>query len=208
MPQCSRAWLRKMREKHRRMNMNSYYSEKYLQMIGKKSQKQSKEQNHSGVNHLTMVREGASAYQLQHEVKKSEVIQRDRKHESKKREVKSREFAKVAKKSEVNSREPIKSKGNVLPFASSKQRMTAAPSPAERESAFWELRKQSILRLAHRRNGKVRLLDVAAECNVHIQIAAEWLIRLTTEGILSLVASHRRHARIYVVNNAGGDGTS
>lgn len=59
------------------------------------------------------------------------------------------------------------------------------------ENDLWELRKQLVIQIAKRRNGKVRLQEVAAECNVNIRIAAEWLKRLSLEGMLSLVAGQQ-----------------
>ncbi|UKS24962.1 hypothetical protein LOZ80_25620 [Paenibacillus sp. HWE-109] len=62
---------------------------------------------------------------------------------------------------------------------------------AKQEPDLWTSRKQLILQLAERRNGKIRLLDVAAECNVNIRIAGKWLKQLAMEGTLSFVAGHR-----------------
>jgi hypothetical protein len=76
------------------------------------------------------------------------------------------------------------------------------PTIAELEADVWELRKQFILQIASRRNGKVRLQEVAAECNVNIRIAAEWLIRLSMEGMLSLVAG-QRYTVTYSVKEVG-----
>lgn len=77
-------------------------------------------------------------------------------------------------------------------------------SPAELEVNVWELRKQIILQIANRRNGKINLLEVAAECNVNIRIAAGWLLRLSKEGILSLVAG-QRNTMTYLVKEVGGE---
>jgi ribosomal protein S25 len=76
------------------------------------------------------------------------------------------------------------------------------PSIAELEADVWELRKQFILKIANRRNGKIKLLEVATECNVNIRIAAEWLLRLSKEGILSLVAG-QRNTMTYLVKEVG-----
>jgi hypothetical protein len=77
-------------------------------------------------------------------------------------------------------------------------------SIAELEADVWELRKQFILQIAKRHNGKVKLQEVAAACNVNIRIAAEWLIRLSTEGMLSLVAG-QRNTMTYLVREVGGE---
>lgn len=76
-------------------------------------------------------------------------------------------------------------------------------STAELEVDVWELRKQFILQIANRRNGKINLLEVAAECNVNIRIAAGWLLRLSKEGILSLVAG-QRNTMTFLVKEVGG----
>lgn len=66
------------------------------------------------------------------------------------------------------------------------------PSPfTNLDNDLWELRRQLIIQIAKRRNGKVRLQEVAAECNVNIRIAAEWLKCLSQEGMLSLVAGQQ-----------------
>ncbi|MDQ0890911.1 putative transcriptional regulator [Paenibacillus sp. V4I9] len=66
----------------------------------------------------------------------------------------------------------------------------------------WELRKQLIIQIATRRSGKIRLRDVAAECNVNIRIAAEWLKRLSLEGMISLVAG-QRNVMVYSLKDVG-----
>lgn len=77
-------------------------------------------------------------------------------------------------------------------------------STAKLEVDVWELRKQFILQIANRRNGKINLLEVAAECNVNIRIAAGWLLQLSKEGILSLVAG-QRNTMTYLVKEVGGE---
>ncbi|SDN34248.1 hypothetical protein SAMN04487897_102575 [Paenibacillus sp. yr247] len=74
-----------------------------------------------------------------------------------------------------------------------KQSSSTKPSSslANLEADLWELRKQLVVQIAKRCNGKVRLQDVAFECNVNIRIAAEWLKRFALEGMLSVVAGQR-----------------
>ncbi|MGG1555760.1 hypothetical protein [Paenibacillus ferrarius] len=60
------------------------------------------------------------------------------------------------------------------------------------EEDLWDLRRHMVLQLATRLGGRVRLRDVAAECNVHIRTAADWLGRLATEGRLALVTEGHR----------------
>ncbi|MGG1514083.1 hypothetical protein ABE504_01620 [Paenibacillus oryzisoli] len=57
---------------------------------------------------------------------------------------------------------------------------------------LWELRRHIVLQLAKRLGGRIKLQDVAAECNVHIRTAADWLGRLATEGRLALVTEGHR----------------
>ncbi|OAS20501.1 hypothetical protein [Paenibacillus oryzisoli] len=95
---------------------------------------------------------------------------------------------------------------NVICLEQRRSAASGSPHPptiAELEADVWELRKQFILHIANRRNGKVRLQEVAAECNVNIRIAAEWLIRLSMEGMLSLVAG-QRYSMTYLVKETGG----
>jgi hypothetical protein len=86
-------------------------------------------------------------------------------------------------------------RNNVIPMQPRKTIPTVRTLPAtplaNLETDLWELRKQLVIQIAKRRNGKVRLQEVAAECNVNIRIAAEWLKRLSLEGMLSVVAGHR-----------------
>ncbi|MBP1965218.1 hypothetical protein [Paenibacillus aceris] len=56
---------------------------------------------------------------------------------------------------------------------------------------LWELRKQAILQIAKRRNGLIHIQDLAAECNVNIRLAAEWLKRLAGEDLVTAVAGQR-----------------
>ncbi|NQX60270.1 hypothetical protein [Paenibacillus qinlingensis] len=97
------------------------------------------------------------------------------------------------------------SRNNVIPLEQRRivSRKLQPPTIAELETDVWEVRKKFILQIANRRNGKVRLQEVAAECNVNIRIAAEWLIRLSMEGMLSLVAG-QRYTMTYSVKEVGG----
>jgi hypothetical protein len=108
-------------------------------------------------------------------------------------------FSRLGKETKTNG-----NSDNVLSLE--QRRLSSGKLPltsfADLEKDMWELRKQFILQIAKRRNGKVRLQDVAAECNVNIRIAAEWLIRLSMEGMLSLVAG-QRHVMTYLVKDAG-----
>ncbi|KRE86347.1 hypothetical protein ASG89_10020 [Paenibacillus sp. Soil766] len=93
------------------------------------------------------------------------------------------------------------SRNNVIPLEQRRivsNRNPHPPTIAELEADVWELRKKFILQIANRRNGKVRLQEVAAECNVNVRVAAEWLIRLSMEGMLSLVAG-QRYTMTYLV---------
>jgi hypothetical protein len=93
----------------------------------------------------------------------------------------------------VQDRMSVVQKNNVYPLLPRKAAVKMPPlSPiAILEADKWVLRKQLVIQIAKRHSGKVRLQDVAAECNVNIRIAAEWLKRLSLEGMLSLVAGQR-----------------
>ncbi|MEC0227977.1 hypothetical protein [Paenibacillus alba] len=94
---------------------------------------------------------------------------------------------------------------NVIPLHMKKHsnvQKQPGSSSASFQSDLWELRKQLVLQLAQRRNGTIHLLDVAAECNVSIRIAADWLKHFAMEGILSLVAGQQK-IMAYSVNEAG-----
>ncbi|KQX51940.1 hypothetical protein [Paenibacillus sp. Root444D2] len=95
-------------------------------------------------------------------------------------------------------------KDNVYPLLPRKAAAKIPPlSPiALLEVDKWVLRKQLIIQIAKRRSGKVRLQEVAAECNVNIRIAAEWLKRLCLEGMLSLVAG-QRNVMVYSLKDVG-----
>ncbi|KRE51035.1 hypothetical protein [Paenibacillus sp. Soil724D2] len=95
-------------------------------------------------------------------------------------------------------------KDNVYPLLPRKAAAKIPPlSPiALLEADKWVLRKQLIIQIAKRRSGKVRLQEVAAECNVNIRIAAEWLKRLCLEGMLSLVAG-QRNVMVYSLKDVG-----
>ncbi|NOV00254.1 hypothetical protein [Paenibacillus planticolens] len=67
---------------------------------------------------------------------------------------------------------------------------------------LWELRKQVILQVAKRCDGIIHIRDIAAECNVNIRIASEWLKRLAREDMLTAVAGQRNTA-VYSVKEVG-----
>ncbi|WP_127528343.1 hypothetical protein [Paenibacillus alginolyticus] len=104
----------------------------------------------------------------------------------------------------VQSKMSVVQKNNVYPLL---PRKAAAKIPALSPIAIleadkWVLRKQLIIQIAKRRSGKVRLQEVAAECNVNIRIAADWLKRLSLEGMISLVAGER-NVRVYSLKDVG-----
>ncbi|MEW9699960.1 hypothetical protein [Paenibacillus sp. SI8] len=77
---------------------------------------------------------------------------------------------------------------------------SASPHQTDVESHdIWKIRKQHIIVLAHRHKGKVRPREVAAEFNVNIRSAAEWLMRFAKEGLFSC-ASEPRSANLYWLN--------
>lgn len=156
----SSQWLRRMREKHRRLFWKRGLEDRFqvLPESGKKI----------------------------HQVLKEDQVQR------------------TGERVEQGQRASTQS--NVISLEHRRSVASGSPPPptlAELEADVWELRKQFILHIANRRNGKVRLQEVAAECNVNIRIAAEWLIRLSTEGMLSLVAG-QRNRMTYLVKETGG----
>ncbi|NOU87903.1 hypothetical protein GC102_19325 [Paenibacillus sp. LMG 31460] len=104
----------------------------------------------------------------------------------------------------VQGKMSVVQKDNVYPLLPRKAAAKIPPlSPiAILEADKWVLRKLLVIQIAKRHSGKVRLQDVAAECNVNIRIAAEWLKRLSLEGMLSLVAG-QRNVMIYSLNDVG-----
>lgn len=104
----------------------------------------------------------------------------------------------------VQGRKSAVQKSNVYPLLPRKAAAKIPPlSPiAILEADKWVLRKLLVIQIAKRHSGKVRLQDVAAECNVNIRIAAEWLKRLSLEGMLSLVAG-QRNVMIYSLKDVG-----
>lgn len=104
----------------------------------------------------------------------------------------------------VQDKKSIVQKNNVYPLLPRKAAAKIPPlSPiALLEADKWVLRKQLIIQIAKRRSGKVRLQEVAAECNVNIRIAAEWLKRLSLEGMISLVAG-QRNVMVYSLKDVG-----
>ncbi|MDQ0873173.1 putative transcriptional regulator [Paenibacillus sp. V4I3] len=104
----------------------------------------------------------------------------------------------------VQGKISVVQKNNVyvmLPRKSTAQIPPLSPL-ASLEINKWELRKQLIIQIATHRSGKIRLRDVAAECNVNIRIAAEWLKRLSLEGMISLVAG-QRNVMVYSLKDVG-----
>ncbi|TXK71825.1 hypothetical protein [Paenibacillus sp. N3.4] len=67
------------------------------------------------------------------------------------------------------------------------------------DNDLWEQRKQLVIHLAKRRNGKVKLREVAAECNVNIRIASDWLKRLALEGLLSFIVGGQKSTIVYAL---------
>ncbi|MDQ0903934.1 hypothetical protein [Paenibacillus sp. V4I7] len=104
----------------------------------------------------------------------------------------------------VQGKMSVVQKNNVYVLIPRKSTTQISPlSPiASLEIDKWELRKQLVIQIAKRRSGKVRLRDVAAECNVNIRIAAEWLKRLSLEGMISLVAG-QRNVMVYSLKDVG-----
>lgn len=104
----------------------------------------------------------------------------------------------------IQGKKSVVQKSNVYPLLPRKAVAEIPPlSPiAMLEANKWELRKQLVIQIAKRRSGRVRLQDVAAECNVNIRIAAEWLKRLSLEGMISLVAG-QRNVMVYSLNDVG-----
>lgn len=104
----------------------------------------------------------------------------------------------------VQGKKSVVQKNNVYPLL---PRKAVAKIPhlspiAILESDKWVLRKQLVIQIAKRHSGKVRLQDVAAECNVNIRIASDWLKRLSLEGMLSLVAG-QRNVMVYSLKDVG-----
>ncbi|WP_261302612.1 hypothetical protein [Paenibacillus andongensis] len=104
----------------------------------------------------------------------------------------------------VQGKMSVVQKNNVYPLLPRKAAANIPPlSPvAILEADKWVLRKLLVIQIAKRRSGKVRLQEVAAECNVNIRIAAEWLKRLSLEGMISLVAG-QRNVMVYSLKDVG-----
>jgi hypothetical protein len=163
-------WLRRMREKHRRLFWKRGLEDR-LQVLQEidQMQKNMKEKDQ-------MIQTGGQVDQVQQTGER---------------------ISKVHKNEHRNN--------NVIPLEQRRIVPRSKPHPptlAELEADVWELRKHFILQIANRRNGKIRLQEVAAECNVNVRIAAEWLIRLSMEGMLSLVAG-QRYTVTYSVKEVG-----
>ncbi|CAN7722048.1 hypothetical protein LJR153_006036 [Paenibacillus sp. LjRoot153] len=179
----SSQWLRRMREKHRRLFWKRGLEDRFQ-----------------------VVQEGESAGRLQGNGKRVDQVlkkgeQTGRVQENGKRVDQVQQTGK-----RVDQVQQTGNRNNVIALEQRRIASSSKPHPptlAELEADVWELRKQFILQIANRRNGKVRLLEVASECNVNIRIAAEWLIRLSMEGMLSLVAG-QRYTMTYLVKEVGG----
>lgn len=80
---------------------------------------------------------------------------------------------------------------NVYLLHERKSSYSVPNNPISYAPFLWELRKLVILGVARRRNGLIRIHDVAAECNVPYRVAAEWLTRLVHEDMLiAVVGQH------------------
>ncbi|MFD0697787.1 hypothetical protein ACFQZT_27295 [Paenibacillus sp. GCM10027628] len=84
---------------------------------------------------------------------------------------------------------------HALDLAKTKKSAPSLPAPQDP----WKLRKQQIIEIAKRRNGKIRPKEVAAEFNVNIRSAAEWLKQFAKEGLLSFVSGPKT-SRFYILN--------
>ncbi|UJF34277.1 hypothetical protein [Paenibacillus hexagrammi] len=71
--------------------------------------------------------------------------------------------------------------------------------PIDQETDVWELRKMIVVQMAMKHNGMISPRQVAAEFNVNIKSAAEWLKRLAIEGMLSLISGQR--AAMFCLND-------
>ncbi|CAN7280772.1 hypothetical protein [Paenibacillus sp. LjRoot56] len=180
----SSQWLRRMREKHRRLFWKRGLEDRF--QVLQEGERVGREQV-----------SGKRIDRLQNNVKRKNQVIQSGKQVDRVRQTGEQE-SKVQKNGHRNN--------NVIPLEHRRIVSSSKPHPptiAELEADVWELRKQFILQIAKRRNGKVRLQEVAAECNVNIRIAAEWLIRLSMEGMLSLVAG-QRYTMTYLVKEVGG----
>ncbi|NEW07107.1 hypothetical protein GK047_13930 [Paenibacillus sp. SYP-B3998] len=84
---------------------------------------------------------------------------------------------------------------NQIKLALQPAEIPSLPPFSHRETDIWdvwEIRKQLVIQMAKRHNGKVKAREVAAECNVSIRAAAAWLKRLAVEGLLSFAGGHPR----------------
>ncbi|MBD0379717.1 hypothetical protein [Paenibacillus sedimenti] len=85
-----------------------------------------------------------------------------------------------------------------LNFAQEQRVSTVYPAPQD----LWKIRKQQIIEIAKRHNGKIRPREVAAEFNVNIRSAAEWLMQFSIEGMFSFVSGPKL-AKFYILNENG-----
>jgi hypothetical protein len=179
----SSQWLRRMREKHRRLFWKRGLEDRFQVL-------------QEGERMVRVHEDGKRVDQVQESGERSGRVQENGEQVDRVQQT-GEQASKVQKNGHRNN--------NVIPLE--QRRIVSSskahpPTIAELEADVWELRKQFILQIASRRNGKVRLQEVAAECNVNIRIAAEWLIRLSMEGMLSLVAG-QRYTVTYSVKEVG-----
>jgi hypothetical protein len=65
-----------------------------------------------------------------------------------------------------------------------------------------KIRKKQIIEIAKRQNGKIWPREVAAEFNINIRLAADWLMQFAKEGLLSF-ASGNKLTKVYILNEGG-----
>ncbi|MGO4496281.1 hypothetical protein AB4114_10230 [Paenibacillus sp. 2RAB27] len=189
----SSQWLRRMREKHRRLFWKRELEDRF-QVLQKGETVGRVQENGNGIDQVKEI--GERAGRVQKNVKRKNQVKQTGKQVDIMQQT-GEQASKVQKNGHRNN--------NVIPLEQRRIVSSSKPHPptiAELEADVWELRKKFILQIANRRNGKVRLQEVAAECNVNIRIAAEWLIRLSMEGMLSLVAG-QRYTMTYSVKEVG-----
>ncbi|NOU66267.1 hypothetical protein GC096_19695 [Paenibacillus sp. LMG 31461] len=178
----SSQWLRRMREKHRRLFWKKGLEDRFQ-----------------------VLQEGERVGREQESEKRIDQVQNNVKRKNQVQQTGKRVDQVLKTGNQKDIVQKTGNRNNVIPLEERRLVSSSKPHPhtiAELEADVWELRKQFILQIASRRNGKIRLQEVAAECNVNIRIAAEWLIRLSMEGMLSLVAG-QRYTMTYSVKEVG-----
>ncbi len=189
----SSQWLRRMREKHRRLFWKRGLEDRF-QVVQEGESAGRLQGNGKRVDQV--LKKGEQTGRVQENGKRVDQLQQNGKRIDQVQQTGKR----------VDQVQQTGNRNNVIALEQRRIASSSKPHPptlAELEADVWELRKQFILQIANRRNGKVRLLEVASECNVNIRIAAEWLIRLSMEGMLSLVAG-QRYTMTYLVKEVGG----